>query len=78
LLRKRLAADREQTALLNREAVHYNPNASDAWTNLGWSLAQLGLDDAAETAFRRAVELQPGDERAMNNLKWLRSGKPAQ
>jgi len=65
-------------ALLNREAVRYNPNAADAWTNLGWSLAQLGLDDAAETAFRRAIELQPGDERALNNLRWLRSGKPAQ
>ncbi|MEA2328866.1 MAG: protein O-mannosyl-transferase [Thermoanaerobaculia bacterium] len=65
-------------ALLNREAVRYNPNAADAWTNLGWSLAQLGLDDAAEAAFRRAVELQPGDERAENNLHWLRSGKPAQ
>ena len=24
-------------ALLNREAVRYNPNAADAWTNLGWS-----------------------------------------
>jgi Flp pilus assembly protein TadD len=65
-------------AVLNREAVRYNPNAADAWTNLGWSLAQIGLDDGAETAFRRAVELQPGDERALNNLHWLRSGKPAQ
>jgi len=65
-------------ALLNREAVRYNPNAADAWTNLGWSLAQLGLDAAAETAFRRAVELQPGDERALNNLAWLKRGKPAQ
>jgi Flp pilus assembly protein TadD len=65
-------------ALLNREAVRYNPNAADAWTNLGWSLAQLGIDDAAEIAFRRAVELRPGDERALNNLQWLRSGKPAQ
>ena len=59
-------------ALLNREAVRYNPNAADAWTNLGWSLAQIGLDDAAETAFRRAVELQPNDEHARNNLEWLR------
>ena len=65
-------------AVLNREAVRYNPNAADAWTNLGWSLAQLGLDDAAEVAFRRAVELQPGDERALNNLQWLKNGKPAQ
>jgi len=65
-------------AVLNREAVRYNPNAADAWTNLGWSLAQLGLDAAAETAFRRAVDLQPGDARALNNLAWLKGGKPAQ
>jgi Flp pilus assembly protein TadD len=63
-------------ALVNRQAVRDNPNAADAWTNLGWSLAQLGLDDAAETAFRRAIALQPNDERARNNLEWLRSGKP--
>jgi tetratricopeptide (TPR) repeat protein len=63
-------------ALLNRQAVRDNPNAADAWTNLGWSLAQLGLDDAAETAFRRAIALQPNDERFRNNLEWLRSGKP--
>jgi len=59
-------------ALLNRQAVRYNPNAADAWTNLGWSLAQLGLDDAAEGAFFRAVALQPNDEHARNNLEWLR------
>lgn len=64
-------------AVLNREAVRYNPNDGDAWTNLGWSLAQLGLDDDAESAFRRAIALQPGDERALNNLAWLKSGKPA-
>jgi Flp pilus assembly protein TadD len=58
-------------ALLNRQAVRYNPNAADAWTNLGWSLAQLGLDAAAETAFSRAIELQPNDERSRNNLEWL-------
>jgi tetratricopeptide (TPR) repeat protein len=58
-------------ALLNRQAVRYNPNAADAWTNLGWSLAQLGLDAAAETAFHRAIELQPNDEQSRNNLEWL-------
>jgi Flp pilus assembly protein TadD len=64
-------------ALLNREAVRYNPNAADAWTNLGWSLAQIGLDDTAEAAFLRAVALQPNDEHAANNLRWLKSGKRA-
>lgn len=62
-------------ALLNREAIRYDPNAADAWINLGWSLAQLGLDDAARTAFRRAIELRPNDEHARNNLQWLQNGK---
>jgi tetratricopeptide (TPR) repeat protein len=64
-------------ALLNREAIHYDPNAADAWINLGWSLAQLGLDDAARTAFQRAIELRPNDEHARNNLEWLQNGKKA-
>ena len=62
-------------ALSNREAIRYAPTAADAWTNLGWSLAQIGLDDEAERAFVRALELRPGDEHARNNLEWLRSGK---
>jgi len=62
-------------ALSNREAIRYDATAADAWTNLGWSLAQIGLDDEAERAFVRALELRPGDEHARNNLEWLRSGK---
>ncbi len=62
-------------ALSNREAIRYDSNAADAWTNLGWSLAQIGLDREAEQAFVRALELRPNDEHARNNLEWLRSGK---
>ncbi|HXH42057.1 MAG TPA: tetratricopeptide repeat protein [Thermoanaerobaculia bacterium] len=64
-------------ALSNREAIRYDPNAADAWTNLGWSLAQIGLDDDAERAFRRVIELQPNDERGRNNLQWLRNRRAA-
>ena len=62
-------------ALSNREALRHDPNAADAWTNLGWSLAQIGLNDEAEKAFRRSVELKPGDEHARSNLEWLRRVK---
>jgi tetratricopeptide (TPR) repeat protein len=62
-------------ALSNREAIRYDPHAADAWINLGWSLAQIGLDREAEQAFVRALALRPGDEHARNNLEWLRSGK---
>jgi tetratricopeptide (TPR) repeat protein len=58
-------------ALSNREALRYAPSSFDAWTNLGWSLAQIGLDDEAEKAFRRAIELRPNEERGRNNLQWL-------
>jgi Flp pilus assembly protein TadD len=62
-------------ALSNREAIRYDPHAADAWINLGWSLAQIGLDREAEQAFVRALALRPGDEHARNNLEWLRNGK---
>ncbi|MEA2162299.1 MAG: protein O-mannosyl-transferase [Thermoanaerobaculia bacterium] len=58
-------------ALSNRQAIRYDSNAFDAWTNLGWSLAQIGLDDEAEKAFRHAIELRPNEERGRNNLAWL-------
>jgi len=62
-------------ALANREAIRFEPAAADAWINLGWSLAQLGFDREAEQAFERALILRPGDEHALSNLDWLRSGK---
>jgi len=58
-------------ALSNREALRYDPNSFDAWTNLGWSLAQIGLEAEAEKAFRRAIALKPDEERGRNNLQWL-------
>jgi Flp pilus assembly protein TadD len=62
-------------ALANREAIRFVPAAADAWINLGWSLAQLGLDREADQAFVRALALRPGDENARSNLEWLRGGK---
>jgi protein O-mannosyl-transferase len=64
-----------EAALANREAVRLDQSAGDAWTNLGWSLAQIGLDREAEQAFQRALELKPDDENARSNLQWLRKGK---
>ncbi|HSY50187.1 MAG TPA: hypothetical protein VLC46_15335 [Thermoanaerobaculia bacterium] len=62
-------------ALANREAIRFEPAVADAWINLGWSLAQLGFDREAEQAFTQALVLRPGDEHALSNLAWLRSGK---
>ncbi len=62
-------------ALANRKALRFNPNSPDAWINLGWSLAQLGLDPQSAQAFERALQLRPGDEHAKSNLEWVRRGK---
>jgi Flp pilus assembly protein TadD len=62
-------------ALTNREAIRFAPTSADAWINLGWSLAQLGLDREADQAFVQALALRPGDENARSNLEWLRGGK---
>jgi Flp pilus assembly protein TadD len=62
-------------ALANRKALRFNPNSADAWINLGWSLAQLGLDAQSAHAFERALQLRPGDEHAKSNLEWVRRGK---
>jgi Flp pilus assembly protein TadD len=71
-----LGSDRFLDAVLaNRMALRLSPNSADAWINLGWSLAQLGLDPQSEAAFARALELRPGDEHAKRNLEWVRRGK---
>ncbi|HXI11946.1 MAG TPA: tetratricopeptide repeat protein [Thermoanaerobaculia bacterium] len=57
-------------ALANQQALRYDPNAADAWNNIGWSLAQLGFDDRAEEALTRAVALRP-DPLARGNLAWV-------
>ena len=62
-------------ALANRKALRFNPDSADAWINLGWSLAKLGLDPQSAQAFERALQLRPGDEHAKSNLEWVRRGK---
>jgi tetratricopeptide (TPR) repeat protein len=56
-----------------REALRYNARSADAWNNLGWSLQQLGFRAEAMQAYQQAVALQPGFERAQNNLRLLQS-----
>jgi tetratricopeptide (TPR) repeat protein len=46
--------------------------AADAWNNLGWELAQLGVFEEAIGALERAVALRPDYELAANNLVWAR------
>ncbi len=57
----------------NRDATRHNPQSADAWNNLGWSLAQLGLRDEAADAYRHALAVRPNDERVMNNLRLVQT-----
>jgi Flp pilus assembly protein TadD len=55
----------------NRAALARDPRSADAWTNLGWALAQLGFRDEAARAYRKGLEIRPDDERLLNNLRLI-------
>jgi len=54
--------------LLYREALQANPELAWAHSRVGAILAQLGDDQAAETALSRAIELDPALPQAHSNL----------
>lgn len=56
-------------------AVAIDPNWSHGWVNLGVALRRSGDLEAAELAYRRALETDPDHEQAYHNLAallWLR------
>ncbi|MFP5245911.1 MAG: tetratricopeptide repeat protein, partial [Thermoanaerobaculia bacterium] len=55
----------------NREALRHRPRSADAYNNLGWSLAQAGLQEQAKLAYAAALAIDPNHERAKNNLRLL-------
>ena len=56
----------EYEALLRRY-----PDAATAWTNLGNVQTKTGAVDEAEASYRKALEIDPKDRDALNNLAWL-------
>lgn len=73
----RTAIDRQDwllAAQATRDALRHNPASADALNNLGWTLAQLGFRNEAIAAYEQALKLEPGHERARNNLAGLRRG----
>lgn len=54
-----------------RDLLARHPSSSLAWTNLGNAEVQLGDRDAAENAFRKALDADGKSRDAMNNLAWL-------
>ncbi len=52
-------------------AVALNPAFAAAQLNRAWALENLGDLDAAESAYRRVLEIEPASARALGSLAWL-------
>ncbi|MGZ7078519.1 MAG: tetratricopeptide repeat protein [Thermoanaerobaculia bacterium] len=61
----------DEAATKYRDILAQHPGSVVAWTNLGNAESHLGHTEAAETAFRKAIELDPQSSDALNNLAWL-------
>src|SRR5690606_2881338 len=59
-------------------ALAADPQLGSAWINLGTWYAAQHRYDAAESAFRKALTLNPNDPRAVGNLEDLASLRNAQ
>jgi Tfp pilus assembly protein PilF len=60
-----------EAAALYRRLLDDDPGSALLWTGLGNAEAAAGDAAAAETAYRRALELAPESADAANNLAWL-------
>ena len=58
-----------------RKAVEMDPLYEKAWLNLGYVHAFLGDETEAESAFKRALEINPNYTNAADALQELKSGK---
>jgi tetratricopeptide (TPR) repeat protein len=54
-----------------RGVVEEQPDWALAWTDLGNALSRSGRTADAETAYRRAIAIEPVTRDALNNLAWL-------
>jgi len=64
----------ERAAAAFREALRRRPGWALAHANLGRALAALGLREAAEREYDRALAIDPGNARARGLLEELRAG----
>jgi TonB family protein len=62
-------------AQLLEEAVAKDANYTVAWSYLGWTYNTLGKYEKAETALRKAIELNPSDTASYNNLGQALAGQ---
>lgn len=62
---------RQEALDLYRAILDANPRHALAWLNLGNVQMKMGSLEDAETSYREALHLAPGDRDVMNNLAWL-------
>jgi protein O-mannosyl-transferase len=62
----------DEAAECFRQMVRLDPRSADGWNNRGWAQLQLGFGPAAVSSFERALAIDPGSERAKNNLALAR------
>ena len=60
-----------EAAAKYRDLTQSHPDSAVVWTDYGNAQMQLGTNDEAERAFRKALTLDPESRDAMNNLAWL-------
>jgi tetratricopeptide (TPR) repeat protein len=60
-----------EAVALYRTLLEGDPGSVLLWTNLGNAEAGRGESALAEAAYRRALELDPANADALNNLAWL-------
>jgi len=74
-LRRALALESEgrmdDAAALYRQVLEVRPRSVRAWVDLGNAEAARRRPEEAERAYRRGLEISPGDRDALNNLAWL-------
>jgi len=74
-LRRALALDSErrleEAEALYREVLEFRPESVRVWVDLGNVSADRGRRQEAESAYRRALGIDPDDRDALNNLAWL-------
>lgn len=61
----------DEAAKQYRDLLAKHADSALLWTNLGNADMQLGKRPDAESDFRKALELDPAERDAMNNLAWL-------
>jgi tetratricopeptide (TPR) repeat protein len=61
----------DEAAALYRQVLEVRPASVRAWVDLGNAEATRRRTGEAEKAYRRALEISPGDCDALNNLAWL-------